>query len=370
MKLALTAALAFILCQASSAQSVHVVDNRGGPGVDFLSLQAAVDAAVTGDLLLVRSTTYEDVVVTAKSLVIQGDASSPLIHSLTVTQLASDEYLVFGGFLVDNIDLQSSSGRIWFEQVSTFLPVVHIQDCVNVVLKECYINGWWSAPVVWVEQPTMTITNSSVAFYEGGVGGTPGWCDPFDWFGLPGDGSPALDLHGSTLFAMGSIFAGGHGCQGGTDALSITWRMSSLETVESDLLPPPLVQGLVHWRDVPTIARGMTVEPLLREGETSPMTFTGEPGEEVTLYVSRRPGHWKTYPHRIGPRVVDQLEYVLDMGTVPASGVLETTFTAPQIPGETHYFFFQPAFVRNRNGVRSTYVYGAPEALFLLDGSL
>ena len=74
LRFSLTAAL--LLAPAASAQGqVWVVDDDPGPGVDFGTLQAAVDAAVDGDLILVRDGIYAPFTLDAsgRSLVLTSD---------------------------------------------------------------------------------------------------------------------------------------------------------------------------------------------------------------------------------------------------------------------------------------------------------
>ncbi len=53
-----TAALAASLAVPASA-STFVIDDDGGPGVDFTTIQPAIDAAAPGDVLLVRPGVYQ-----------------------------------------------------------------------------------------------------------------------------------------------------------------------------------------------------------------------------------------------------------------------------------------------------------------------
>lgn len=64
---------AAVLFSVLPAQSVHVVDAAAGP---IMQIQAAVDAAVDGDLILVRSGLYGQVTINAKSLTIMADVGA------------------------------------------------------------------------------------------------------------------------------------------------------------------------------------------------------------------------------------------------------------------------------------------------------
>jgi hypothetical protein len=61
-----------LLCSLAAAQTTWIVDDSGGPGVNFTSLPAAVAAAANGDTLLVAAGTYEAFHVANKALTIVG----------------------------------------------------------------------------------------------------------------------------------------------------------------------------------------------------------------------------------------------------------------------------------------------------------
>jgi hypothetical protein len=79
--LAARAGLFALLCAAPAiAQSVWIVDDGGGAGVDFTDIPAAVAAAGEGDLILVRDGFYSDFTIDAKSLTVLADAGHhPLV---------------------------------------------------------------------------------------------------------------------------------------------------------------------------------------------------------------------------------------------------------------------------------------------------
>src|ERR1051325_7889584 len=65
----LTALFAF---SSSALASTWIVDDNGGPGVDFTSITAAVAAAGPGDVILVRPGTYAGFTLTYPAAILGG----------------------------------------------------------------------------------------------------------------------------------------------------------------------------------------------------------------------------------------------------------------------------------------------------------
>jgi hypothetical protein len=62
-------------------QSIWVVDDSGGPGVNFTDIPPAIAAAAEGDILLVKAGTYSHFTLTGKGLRILGEGSSTTLVS-------------------------------------------------------------------------------------------------------------------------------------------------------------------------------------------------------------------------------------------------------------------------------------------------
>jgi hypothetical protein len=364
---------------------VWIVDVWNRPGTDFTTLQPAVNAAADGDVIVVTCGYYETCVVDGKQLTFlarpQRTGNSPSWVSAEVRNLAPDQHVSFRGLYTFNLQLQNNQGPVWIEdsEGDDYNTIV-VENCANVVFRNC---TWRNHVVFDTSTYPLNVSASTVAFYECDLRGgdaISGGCFPCAQGGVPGH--PALRLRsGSTAFAMGSLFVGGDGADGGPAGRGADLRDAS--TLESgdclflgDTSGPSgpdsswYAEPGSRVRERPYPAHSMGVAAYLAEGETTPLVFTGLPGDVVNLYVSRDPGAWKTYPRRIGPRTLHKILQVIPVGTIPTSGVLSVDFTAPNIPGEAHSFFFQAAFVRSESGVLSTPVYGAPTQTHILDAGL
>src|SRR5262245_45261380 len=76
---------------------VWVVDDSGGPGVDFTDLPPAIAAASSGDVLLLRSGTYSKPVL-AKGLTLQADQGAAVtVAGLQVESVPEGERVTISG---------------------------------------------------------------------------------------------------------------------------------------------------------------------------------------------------------------------------------------------------------------------------------
>lgn len=379
---------ALLLASPVAAQSVWVVDASGGPGFDFGSIQTAIDTASDGDLILVRAGHYGGIhLVDGKQLVLQAEGVVSL-GGLRIRNVASDQYVSVRGFqlLAGEWEFSNNAGPLWFEDVvGPFVPggggtLLRFVDCANVVMTGASFHGDLEGGTALLAQ------DSTLALYDSHFGGGVA-----ETFGLsPRQGPPGVSLRASRIVAMGCTFEGGQGSDprpelgvpspgpGGVGA--VLRDGSTLEVIDTISVggprggtnPLPLgapyeVEAGSTLRQRRHAARSMTGGSPLREGQTTPLVFTGEPGDVVHLLVSREPGEWKDYPRRVGPRTLHKILQVIPVGTIPPSGELSIDFTAPPIPGEWHGFFFQPAFLSGRDGALGSFVYGAPTQVHLLD---
>ena len=59
--------------------SLWIVDDNGGPGTDFTTLQAAVDAAADGDVILVHAGEYLSATIDGKGLSLIGALGASVV---------------------------------------------------------------------------------------------------------------------------------------------------------------------------------------------------------------------------------------------------------------------------------------------------
>src|SRR5262245_13532469 len=94
--------LALLLGSAASAQAVFVVAPAPGPGVFSTEIQPAIDAAVAGDLVLVKSGAYAGFTIDGKgvSVVADAGASVDVNGSESVTHVSASQHVLFRGLTI------------------------------------------------------------------------------------------------------------------------------------------------------------------------------------------------------------------------------------------------------------------------------
>lgn len=416
-------ALLSISAAASAQGAVWVVDDDGGPGVAFTSIQSAVDAAANGDTVLVKDGTYDEQVrVFSKELAIVAEqgATVLVLRGIRVQGLPPSGGLLLRGLEVpgsptqpfaDALVVSSSQGPVWVEDCtlrgshvfSSAAAGAFLVDASSVTFLRCTLRGGTGVSEtggparggdgVQLVGGAAHLHGCVLEGHDATQGSGGGFGFPLQ---VPG-GSGAYVTDG-LLFASGSNFTGGKGADGfqsvfgcavGSDGGAGIWLASAGATAQ--LLdssssggpggapfgacaggatgPATLVMGGT-LTVLPGSHHGLVAASPVREGQASAATFTGEAGELVFLALGTAPEPGLLSPAWSGVLHVDGgSSLVLFLGVMPAGGTLSFLPTAGQLaPGllaTTLYLqpaFFGPAAPRLR--------LGAPSALTILDSSL
>lgn len=399
-------ALVLILGGASRATAqgaVHVVDALAGPGSDFTTIQAAVDAAVGGDVLLVRAGVYPGFGIDAKPLTVAAEpgAAVSIDGVVLVQNLASGADVLLTGleidataiFLTSLFDLRSSLGPIW------------IEDCVaeGAAMFQTNKTGFVGCSFVSTASSSgLSSFGSNVAVWRTDVSagdGTDGQIDPKLMIPIPGnagtsgyratagdriflsdcnlqagDGGDGVDEGGqcsnggaggdgldvlaldpevylqATTFLPGAPGLGGTGCSDGTTG------------VEFDLVPgaAPPVNFAAPAR------RLLANTQVAREGENLSLTFEGELGDVAFLLFGFEQGH-SIVQNFQGALMQDNFTIFPPPLTLNGAGQFVLSFSVPELgPGiESLKLYLTPFFVDP--GLAK--FLGAPTAVVLLDNS-
>ncbi len=223
--------------QVAAQNRLYVVDDDGGPGVDFTTIQAAIDAASDGDTIEVRAghytgaaTSIPAVDIDGKSLVltalVEDWPSVARLVGISVKNLSSRQSVVLRGFyqrtdMGSNVTLSENQGPILFEDVTSGPallfpakgPGISITNCESVTLVRCSFLGLMD--MTWRDPfPGLESSGSTVSTYACTILGNPA----FSRFGNSQVGKAAVSINDGFLFDVGSTFTGGPGSSDGSGA--------------------------------------------------------------------------------------------------------------------------------------------------------
>ncbi|MBK8097500.1 MAG: hypothetical protein IPK26_10350 [Planctomycetes bacterium] len=132
-----------MFCSSLAAQRTLIVDRLNRPGTDFLDMQPAVDAALNGDVIVVRSVDfratgmcYEAPTVDNKSVTIRGELPRPpVVGQFVVRNLAAGRRVTISGFR-NGDDAYANSGTR-----TTPYRGVGVLNCSGIVVIDQMVIG-------------------------------------------------------------------------------------------------------------------------------------------------------------------------------------------------------------------------------------
>lgn len=424
------AALLFMVAPAALAQGqLWIVDDDAGPGAQFTTIQAAIDAANDGDSILIREGIYSGFTIAGKSLELMGAGSASIepssVINLSVHQWVSLYQLNFiqlnQHLIGPTLRFDSCSGRVWMEKTvvragSNFNGAnttgMRISACQAVDLLDCLVTGAFGKDGMLGSQSTgdgsvaLQIEFSRLFAYNttflGGSGGS----------GLPfptstteptethrgGDGAPGLTAKAAELYLEQCFVYGGSGGQGSLGGLGVPcgsggdaahalvldsgpgWmRGSQLQQgaagspgLASSLLcshgaaPSGPISGPVP-NELPGPVRRLEFSGLAQEGQGVPLVFRGLPGDFAFLLFAPAPAG-EFLPAYQGARLVSYPGLtVVPTGFLDASGSLQVNLTMPQLPAG---LLANSAFLQGAFYAQDQLWLGSGIHLHLLDSSL
>ncbi|MEM7307643.1 MAG: hypothetical protein AAF682_13275 [Planctomycetota bacterium] len=411
------------LASASTAQgAIWVVDDDGGPGVDFQQVQDAINAAADGDTVLVRDGNYADFQVVNKTLALVADSGASVVaDAIDIQGLAPDGVVSLRGFESTELVIDGCEGTVWIEEhLSTGgAPAGRIQQSDDVVVIGSTFQGrsgnqWTLFLPFAVPAEGLVVTGSTVHMYDvsisGGGGGsgvqeakngqsgetglvaTGGFLylsgaiavgggggsgysatilDPFssDSCGNGGSGAPGAVLFGDAqLVQRDTIFGGGFGGSGG----KVTELFTGVPVIVqqcpdgSDAVPFGFGVGSTNT-EILRPHRAFTVNSPAREGETLTLSFEGEPGDLAFLFVSF--GAVPFYNQPCGGSVLFDPTAFFTVATTPvdAQGLATLAVPVPVFgPQPALHLYVQANFVDTLGACNVS----SGSALTLLDASL
>lgn len=357
MHLAQRVVLALLIPAAASAQSLIVVDDTPGPGVDFNDIQPAIDAAGPFDRIEVRHGTYSPFVASAGLNMIGEDPStgSAYVSQGAVTGVPAGQIAVLVDIDVANLSLRDCAGTVLVDRVES--QTISVSRCADARLQSSRSFGLFTrvrtldvedsfvqatdmliqplrggtgqdgVNAITCTRSTLYLTDSDV---EGGEGGTQGSC----LGGIAPRGGHALSLLGSDVRLLGSRLDGGgpgRDCTGAPSGLrgsAIHFVNGLSDVVESECT---LTFG--------TTGPGAVVSQpglpwLTRSGDSAPGTiayfdFHADPGSSLRAFLGRRPT--RNAIAGLTVPLLHSAERGVSLGVTPGTGRATLPFPVPTL---------------------------------------
>lgn len=332
-----------MLPNAVHGQQVIPVDSTGANGA-LVSLQAAVDAAADGDLILVKDGSYGSILVDSKSIRIAADSNQDAVNilSIKISNIAAGQTVEVHGLKQSGllfgvlVWIENCAGAVLIQNCDFSLGAaplllsnnVYVSGCSAVTVVNTTVDSRTDEPLPF---PAFAINciNSNLYLYN---------CDLFAGLGaagvafestfgggriMPGaEGPAAIRLAGGNLVASGCLISGGRGGSAGIHPLTDFCTDAGDGGPAIQLLPgmvPPsatlvgcetlvgeggfsgglcaeglpgaeIVKGQSgSFSEPPLFARSLSQTPVVRSGETMTLEYAGEAFDLVWLMHSVQP---------------------------------------------------------------------------------
>ena len=240
-------AFAFVLALSPAALAdgaVLVVDDNGGPGVDYVDIQSAVDASAPGDVVLVKAGSYAPFGIVGKgiSVVADNEETARVSGQILVSEVPAGELAVLRGLststpLSAGIAIDECAGTVFVEECS-FVGEVHpnafgsglgypgarVQDSASVVFVRSSLrggNGQIVTPTFYSGATPgadgILARRSSIIVVDCTLTGGNGAWGPAESYASGGEGGDGIEIFDTTAWIFGGAAFCGNGGPGGGD---------------------------------------------------------------------------------------------------------------------------------------------------------
>jgi hypothetical protein len=368
---------------------LFVVDDTPSPCRFSASIQAAVDAADEGDVILVKAGAYASFTVDGKSVCVIGEGGPMVASAVRVRNLQADQSVVLRGFSQISLpSLTNNSGPVWVEGCLASIEMTSSDSTVGFF--RCRTEN-------------LSASNSTVIAYHSTLQGANGRdAHVFDCSSCiytdAEPGTAGLSVRDGAAFLFGSSVQGGQGgaeyrpddcgfcetCLGFCGFLPPGCGGDALELVRSSStqLETELVFGFEGFGyggsgcdgeavsgGTPTTLPGKTgefsVDSPVSAGSPLHYKFEGPPGWRV--FVTYASEYTPVFdPTFRGMSVVPLDSPTVFVGTLPASGLLEVIQPAGnlfELGSAARVFYMQAKLYDPSSGIG---VLGTPSALVVI----
>lgn len=386
----------------------------GGASPQFPTLQAAIDAAVDGDVVLVGPGTYAGATIAGKGIALVGEGAAlvQLTDTLQVQATSAGQTVILSGLEVtlfptgfgSALRIENCAGLVRAQdlllQGASSPDSVHVAQSARVSFSHCTLRG---SPAVFVGMvpvgPSVALAAdaSTLALYDTAVVGQAGQSAMF--FGTGGfslgpyPGAVGMRASGSsTCFVSGGEIRGGAGGAGrsaicfpaatpggtganGAPALEID-ATSHLERLETVIVGGPggvggsaasacgMAGGIpgsaaadvagtpANVVTINTSHRRLTAHSPARELTNVSFDFGGQPGDRAILITSLAARH-ELYPPFQGVILYGVGVRRIPLGLVPGSGTISYALPLPDLGAgvQEQERFFQALFIDASNQI-------------------
>jgi len=388
------ALLSLLLASGGAAQGrVHIVDAAGGTGSDFTTVNAAVLAALDGEVIVVRSGLYPEVVTLGtKSLTVTAETGALVrVRGLSIHGVSGNDRVTVRGLRTEGTDVRGllaflNFGTVWIEDCLFRAPDLPghdsggalIVDCPHLALTRCTFEPARAA--TGLATATLEVASSSVVLHDVSATGPPD-----TGAALQGSFDADFEITGGTL-AGGDGFDGialsCDGQDGGSglrllDSASAVLRGATVTggaggvgfgTCPDGLDGPALAAAPGAVTELPREARGYAVSSPVRAGAVLTVELAGRPNDLVWILWGSTPNTGPTPAFLDGSLLLGGSLQAVFFGALPATGTASVDYTAPALaPGLEGAGFLSQAIFREAG--TGLFHAGAPSLVTLLDAA-
>jgi hypothetical protein len=423
-RLALALCLSLLAAPLAAQAQVHVtgIVHGSDPG-----LQATIDAAADGDVILIRAFGGQPFDLSGKSLVLQADAPfSPVVSSAFLSpnamqsgdglhseihDLPAGKTVVLRGLLLRGLELRDVQGTVMIEdcKLSGTSPAFRATNVAHLVIEGGEIQGPTDVDDLYFPQtggPGAVLIDSTAWLHGVAITGGHGadfHCGSFG-FCWNSSGKDALVVSGSSSVQLeGGSCTGGHGGKGGTDLLGQCFAGGSGGHGIDMFAGWPIViahgtqtaggagatgpaPGSCFFGSAGDGVNGQAVNVIdgefdagaghldvlsgnspVREGQALAVSVSGAAGAPFALLISPQPALF--HVSAIEGALLAQPPFTtLLLGPLPAAGQLTLSGLVPELGPVVEGLPLVLQLVSH--AAPSTWVAGPASAVLLLDGSL
>jgi hypothetical protein len=203
MKSTFLAGALFLLSSTAFADT-YIVDDDGGPGVDYTDLATAVAGVLDGDVLLVRSGTYSAFNCQKAIAMIAVSEPVRVMDTITIQNIGAGERFGMEGVDSSGLSIVNCDGLVSVTGPGVGASIarwVSVQASFDVRLRDIDINGSSGAPAMSISASQVELVDSYVEGYTG--------ADDYE-FAEDGEHAITLSTYSIVQITRTSV-QGGHG---------------------------------------------------------------------------------------------------------------------------------------------------------------